>query len=117
MSIWPDCIRISKTRLTGCVRLRLFVKESLPSPLGVQYAIADSLTIEETLARAESAVASALQTEEPDIYEDMAQYILTQLCPGDLPHCCLPALATAWTDRNAVVRCRNRWLIIARDRC
>ena len=60
----------------------VFVKESLPSPLGVQYANADSLTIEETLSRVESAVASALETEGPDIYEDMVQYILTQIMPG-----------------------------------
>ena len=38
-------------------------------------------TIDETLARAESAVASVLRPEDPDIYEDMAQYILTQLTP------------------------------------
>ncbi len=64
----------------------LLVAEPVSSPLIVQYAISDSLTIEETLARAESAVASMLKPEEkpeePDIYEDMAQYILTQLKPG-----------------------------------
>ncbi len=60
----------------------LLVQEPVSSPLTVQYAISDSLTIDETLARAESAVASVLQPEEPDIYEDMAQYILTQPMPG-----------------------------------
>jgi hypothetical protein len=58
------------------------VPEPVSSPLTVHYAISDSLTIDETLARAESAIASVLQPEEPDIYEDMAQYILTQLPPG-----------------------------------
>ena len=57
----------------------MVVQEPVSSPLTVQYAISDSLTIDETLARAESAVASVLQPEDPDIYEDMAQYILTQL--------------------------------------
>lgn len=46
----------------------------------------DSSAIENSLAQAESAVISALATEvlateEPDIYEEMAQYILTQLSP------------------------------------
>ena len=57
----------------------LLVQEPVSSPLSVQYAISDTLTIDDTLARAESAVASVLLSEEPDTYEDMAQYILTQL--------------------------------------
>jgi hypothetical protein len=57
----------------------LLIQDPDSSPLSVQYAISDSLTIDETLARAESAVASVLLSEEPDISEDMAQYILTQL--------------------------------------
>jgi hypothetical protein len=61
---------------------QLLVQEPVSDSLTVQYAISDSLTIDETLARVESAVASVLQTEAPDIYEDMAQYILTQLTPG-----------------------------------
>ena len=60
----------------------LSVQKPDSSPLTVHYAISDSLTIDETLARAESAVASVLQPEAPDIYEDMAQYILTRLIPG-----------------------------------
>ncbi len=60
----------------------VLVEEPVASRLTVHYAISDSLMIEETLARAESAVASALEAEEPDIYEDMAQYILTQIKPG-----------------------------------
>jgi hypothetical protein len=61
---------------------RLFVQESVSNPLTVQYAISDSLTIDETLARAESAVATVLKSDVPDIYEDMAQYILAKLMPG-----------------------------------
>ncbi|MGA2060385.1 MAG: hypothetical protein ABSG67_07890 [Thermoguttaceae bacterium] len=60
----------------------LLVQEPDSSPLTVQYAISDTLTIDETLARAESAVATILEPQAPDIYEDMAQYILTQLMPG-----------------------------------
>jgi hypothetical protein len=57
----------------------LLVQEPDSNRLTVQYAISDTLTIDETLARAEKAVATILQPEAPDIYEDMAQYILTQL--------------------------------------
>ncbi|MGA2796626.1 MAG: hypothetical protein ABSE63_03495 [Thermoguttaceae bacterium] len=60
----------------------LSVQEPVSSPLTVEYAISDSLTIDETLALAESAVATVLQPEALDIYEDMAQYILTQFMPG-----------------------------------
>jgi hypothetical protein len=61
---------------------QMSVKESIAGPLTVQYAVSDSLAIDETLAWAESAVTSALTHEEPDIYEEMTQYILTQLMPG-----------------------------------
>ena len=76
----------------------LLVQEPVSSPLTVQYAISDSLTIDETLARAESAVASVLLSEEPDIYEDMAQYILTQL---SRPACRIAIYQSSrrhWTD-------------------
>jgi hypothetical protein len=61
---------------------QMSVKESIAGPLTVQYGVSDSLAIDETLARAESAVTSALMPEEPDVYEEMSQYILTQLTPG-----------------------------------
>jgi hypothetical protein len=43
---------------------------------------ADPFDIETSLARAELAVSSALLPEKPDIYVEMAQYILTQTTPG-----------------------------------
>ncbi|MGD0383558.1 MAG: hypothetical protein ABSA77_08565 [Thermoguttaceae bacterium] len=60
----------------------VLAEEPIAGPLTVQDAISDSSSIDETLARAESAVASALTHEEPDVYEEMAQYILTELTPG-----------------------------------
>jgi hypothetical protein len=55
--------------------------EPISSPSIAQSLTSDSYTIDKTLARAESAVASALLPEEPDIYVGMAQYILTQITP------------------------------------
>jgi len=60
----------------------VLAKEPSAGPLTLQDAISDSSSIDEALARAESAVTSALIPEEPDIYEEMSQYILTQLTPG-----------------------------------
>jgi hypothetical protein len=59
----------------------LLVIEPISSPSIKQSIASDSYTIEKTLARAESAVASALLPEEPDIYVEMARYILTQITP------------------------------------
>jgi len=57
----------------------LLVEEPISSPPTVQSALSDSFAIDKMSTRAESATASALSAEEADIYEQMAQYILTQL--------------------------------------
>jgi hypothetical protein len=57
------------------------VKEPISNPPVVQSSEVDPFSIDKTLARAESAVASALLSAEPDIYVEMAQYILAQIPP------------------------------------
>jgi hypothetical protein len=57
-------------------------KESFAPHITEQYPASDSSAIDDTLARAESAVGSALAPEEPDVFEEITQYILTQLTPG-----------------------------------
>jgi hypothetical protein len=64
------------------------LKEQIANPPVVQSLKVDSSTIDKTMDRAESALASAISSEaadlseEPDIYVEMAQYILSQLPPG-----------------------------------
>ena len=60
----------------------LLVGEPIISPPITQTVTSDCFTVEKTLARAETAAASAISPEEPDIYGVMAQYILAKITPG-----------------------------------
>jgi Mrp family chromosome partitioning ATPase len=60
----------------------IHIQEPICRPDNAETVIPDSLTIEKTLAQVESAMASALSTEEPDVYDEMAQYIMAQITPG-----------------------------------
>jgi Mrp family chromosome partitioning ATPase len=59
----------------------ILTEEPISTPRIAPSPVSDSITIDKTLAQAESAAASALSLDEPDIYEEMAQYILAQLTP------------------------------------
>ncbi len=58
------------------------VEKQVSGPASAQTAAAESSLIDETLARAESAVTLALSANEPDTYHEMAQYILAAIPAG-----------------------------------
>jgi hypothetical protein len=60
----------------------LSFSEPIFDPQASQSWVSDSFATDKTLARAESAMDSALLAEGPGIYDEMAQYILAQLTPG-----------------------------------
>ena len=60
----------------------ILAEESIAGPLNTIDTGYDAATVEETLCRAETAVAAALESQATGAYEDMGQYILTQITPG-----------------------------------
>jgi hypothetical protein len=56
--------------------------EPVPTLSTLDTGISEGINVDESLEQAESAVVSALSLAEPDIYEDMAQYILAKTEPG-----------------------------------
>jgi Mrp family chromosome partitioning ATPase len=58
------------------------LKEAISEPPVTLTAPSDVSAVEKTLAMVESSVNLALLLDEPDVYEQMAQYILTQITPG-----------------------------------
>lgn len=92
---------------------RLSDKKPISSRPVVESAASDSFAIDETLVRAEAAVASALSSDEPDIYEDMARYILAQLTPGQSAALLFTSLDDD-TEKSEMLRSLSKTLI---DKC
>jgi hypothetical protein len=81
------------------------VKEPISENTITQVAPSDLSAVEKTLARVESSVNLALSLEEPDIYEQMAQYILTQITPG------LPAFLLFTSPCDGVNKAETMYLL------
>jgi hypothetical protein len=60
----------------------ILIEEATAGLLDTVDSACDSARIEEALCQAETAMAAALEAEGTDAYEDMGQYILTQIKPG-----------------------------------